>query len=236
MKNIYKDTRPVVWVFLALSLVACDEDESTNNTVEPGDASIAEDSSSTDTNMGNTSPGADLDASEDGDMEEGCATDTPCVADTDCIALAGTRCNTALTNPVCHQVLCAAEGEPCSDTALCQMGLSCSSSMQCADLDCEPGTGPTLGVDRELLTFPAPPAQGESSVSTLTLQNNGAETLTIDALALQPDNGTFTLTGSTPTVGDLTRPMVTLECGETWVVELTYTQLGIGTELGLLRI
>jgi hypothetical protein len=59
------------------------------------------------------------------DASTACATEVPCAADVDCVARAGTRCNRALPQPRCQVLQCGAAGAPCSDSALCAVGLRC---------------------------------------------------------------------------------------------------------------
>jgi hypothetical protein len=51
--------------------------------------------------------------------------DIPCVDQGDCVAAAGTRCNTAMEEPVCQTIRCGAEGAPCVDEAQCPNGMRC---------------------------------------------------------------------------------------------------------------
>ena len=74
--------------------------------------------------------GAALDASagDHGDLggpQGDCVTSTPCAADSDCVALAGTRCNSALSAPRCQVVHCGTAGSECSAPALCATELTC---------------------------------------------------------------------------------------------------------------
>lgn len=49
----------------------------------------------------------------------------PCVTQEDCTAAAGTRCNTALAEPMCQTIRCGTEGTACSDHAHCAQGMFC---------------------------------------------------------------------------------------------------------------
>lgn len=49
----------------------------------------------------------------------------PCVTQEDCLGSAGTRCNTALLEPLCQTIRCGAEGTICSDDAHCPSGMAC---------------------------------------------------------------------------------------------------------------
>lgn len=81
---------------------------------------------------------------EDGASPGGCSTVTSCTNSSQCVAIAGTTCNTA-TNK-CQKVLCAAEGESCSEKDHCKAGA-------CVDNKC---SKPTSGTGSDYLAFCMP--------------------------------------------------------------------------------
>lgn len=214
----------VVCVCCACLWMACGDDGGSGGVVATGDAG-GDSGGAGDVGVGGGADAGD-DAADDGGAQEGCATEVPCVADSDCIALAGTRCNTALEAPRCFEVLCAQEGEACSDTALCEAGLSCTSDQTCAALSCPPGSGPALVVEPETLSF-GPIADGDVQTLQATLRNAGAQPLEISALVFAAETP-FSLTGSTPNVPDISAPNLTLECAESWTVEVAFSPLTEG--------
>jgi hypothetical protein len=89
-----------------------------------------------------------------------CVSDTPCANHDDCAA--GTRCNTAVSPPVCQVLYCAANDDPCSDDVLCAEGLYCHDSVcaieadpfaPCTDGACETADGICASFEDEAGTY-----------------------------------------------------------------------------------
>lgn len=188
---------------LCSALLACadaepsgSEDSASSSPSDADDSAPATSSATTDATQASddaaTSDGTGGDSADtsDGSGDTGsdaCATETPCAADSDCVALAGTRCNLALAAPRCAQLQCGQPEAPCSDVALCELGLVCVDPEQPALEETDPyGVCLTVEAARDVCvaSCQSAPPQAEFSVCDLA----EAQILCEYACSLYPDD------------------------------------------------